>query len=417
MSLYRSGKGGSSKEEINIHRVKWLYVSLVLVLALGLAIPAVAQQLNNSEVPGSVIVFPKFISGTYRGEPNSQFEISVGCPRRNADGSCFFPEGFRVKIKAHWVCPADQKFEHKYICKETDFDLYTTVYGTISFSPANVGAPAGFPTTPLAPTAGGVQRVPPPPCERGYLIAWVVDTADRPIHFNALIGDAIIRDANGSVSAYNGIPIQAITLTGLLGQGLDTGLLIAGGLALGSPLPFTGLPIPVTIAGVVVATPSYALVSTGIQGSVRFDAGLRPGPAVTTDLTLLTLDVRSNRSNNPVSVDLNFYNANEYLVSTFWEFICWTEVSLSDVNGSTDFIYSGLTAADMGTQKGLVVSDFAIKLPFANVADDTGAVTLLGIVTTSVYNGTAYAYSYLLYHNNFYAFTTFFPTAFTGFVP
>jgi hypothetical protein len=146
-----------------MHRVKWLHVSLLLLLALGLATPAVAQ-LYNSEVPGSVIVFPKFIDGTKNGEPNSQFEISVVCPVRTAGGSCVFPEGFRVKLKAHWVCPADQTFEHKYICKETDFDLYTTVFGTIVFSPANTGA-GGFPTTPLTPTSGGIQKVPAPPCK------------------------------------------------------------------------------------------------------------------------------------------------------------------------------------------------------------------------------------------------------------
>ena len=66
-----------------MHRVKWLHVSLLLLLALGLATPAVAQ-LYNSEVPRSVIVFPKFIDGTKNGEPNSQFEISVVCPVRTA---------------------------------------------------------------------------------------------------------------------------------------------------------------------------------------------------------------------------------------------------------------------------------------------------------------------------------------------
>jgi hypothetical protein len=221
--------------------------------------------------------------------------------------------------------------------------------------------------------------------------------ADQPINFNALIGDAIIRDANGSVSAYNGIPIQAIPV----GIPVATGLPIAIG-ANGS-LPFTGLP------------GAYALVSNNIQSSVRFEAGLSPGPAVTTDLTLLTLDVLSNRSNYPVYVDLNFYNANEYLVSTFHEFVCWTEVSLSGVNlpdSSDDFISSNLTAADMTTQKGLVVSGVAIKTPYAGIADLAGPVTLLGIVTTSVYNGSSYAYSYSLYHDPFgISATSFQPTA------
>jgi hypothetical protein len=384
-----------------MQRVKWLHVSLLFLLALGLAMPAMAQVVvYDSELPGSVIVFPKFIRGTTDGQPNSSFEISVGCPlglRNPITGACPTPyiEGFRVKLKAHWVCPGDQTFENKYICRETDFDLYTTVFGTISFNPENVGAPAGFPTSPPAPTAGGVQRVPNPPCERGYLIAWVINTNDQPINFNTLIGDAVIRDGNGSVSAYNGIPIQAVPVAGAAGALIAP---FAEGL-----LPFTG------------GAGQYATVSNTVQSSVRFEGGLRPGPeAVTTDLTLLTLDVRSNRSNNPVYVDLNFYNANEFLVSTFTEFICWAELSLSGVNlpaSSEDFINPNLTAASMGTQKGLVVSGPAIKIPFvANAADPVGPVTLLGIVTTSVYNTTTYAYSYSLYHDAIYAPTLFRPT-------
>jgi hypothetical protein len=383
-----------------MYRVKWLHVSLVFLLALVLAIPAMAQTSYDSELPGSVIVFPKFITGTTDGEPNSQFEISVGCPlgvRNSFTGACpGFPEGTRVKLKAHWVCPGDQTFENKYICRETDFDLFTTVFGTISFNPENVGAAANFPATPLVPTGGGTQRVPNPPCDRGYLIAWVVNTQDVPINFNALIGDAIIRDANGSVSAYNGIPIQAAPVAA---AATNTPITVGPT----GELPFTG------------ADGQYAMVSNTIQSSVRFEAGLQPGPAVTTDLTLLTLDVLSNRSNSPVFVDLNFYNANEFLVSTFHEFICWTEVSLSGVNLPEDselpFISSNLTAASMGTQKGLVVSGQAVKVPFVALPTDTpGPVTLLGIVTTSVFDGTSYAYSYSLYHEQSFSQTQFQPT-------
>jgi hypothetical protein len=218
----------------------------------------------------------------------------------------------------------------------------------------------------------------------------VVDTTDRPINFNALIGDAIIRDANGSVSAYNGSPIQAVGAT------VNPPALIAGG---EGSLPFTG------------AAGAYAQVANSIQGSVRFEAGL-PGTAVTTDLTLLTLDVLSNRPNDPIFVDLDFYNANEFNVSTYTEFICWTEVSLSGVNlpaSSLDFINSNLTAASMGTTKGLVVSGPARQFPFAFTTSPDVPVTLLGIVTTSVFDGTSYSYSYSLYHNNFYTPTSFVP--------
>jgi len=366
-----------AKKEENMKRVKWLHVSLLLLLALGLAMPAMAQQLYNSETQGSVIVFPKFIAGTTAtGEPRSEFEISVKCPfPRDPNGFCPFAENTRVKLRAHWVCPADQKFNNKFICQESNFDLFTTIYGTLSFNPANVGA-SPFPTTPLVPTVG-VSRVPVPPCDKGYLIAWVVDNNDRPIKFDALIGDAIIREPNGATSAYNGIPIQAV-------NELATGALIPGG-----NLLFDGVA-------------NYKAVTGVIESSLRFEvpapaAATPPYTTVRTDLTLLTLDVLSNRPNYPTFVDLDFYNANEYLLSTYWEFICWTEVSLTDINPN-------LTEAGMFTRKGLVVSGPAVKFPFVGIADIAGPVTLLGIVETVVTSVTAsgstgQSYSYSLYHD------------------
>jgi hypothetical protein len=379
-----------------MNRVKWLHVSLLFLLVLGLALPAVAQeqrQLADSQEPGSVIIFPKFINGTFEGEPKSYFEISVTCPRKNPDGSCALAEKSPVKLKAHWVCPGTQDFTEKFVCAETDFNLFTTLFGTLVFSPSNVniGNTPAFPTSPLTPSAGGIVRVPAPPCDQGYLIAWVVNNNDQPIKYDALVGDAVIRDTNGAVSAYNGIPIQAhsgLTTTDPIRLGPNGGL------------PFTG------------EEGQYKAVTSVVQGSVRFDAPVDPGPAVTTDLTLLTLDVHSNRPNYPTFVSLNFYNANEINVSTYHEFVCWTEIALSNVNGAEDFINSNLTATGMGTLKGLVVSEPAFKIPFAGIEDTAGQVTLLGIVTTSVFNGTSYAYSYSLYNDSIPFPTTFDPVIF-----
>src|SRR5262245_21052990 len=141
---------------------KWVRVSLLLVLALTLAIPALAQvrdpRLADSQEPGSVIVFPKFIRGTVPldgGDPAPRTEIEVGvvCPKGQ---TC--AEGTRVKIGFHWVCGADQTFEHKYICDEVDFDQFVTVNGKLVFNPEGGTNSATF------------TRIPPPPCDRGYLI-------------------------------------------------------------------------------------------------------------------------------------------------------------------------------------------------------------------------------------------------------
>ena len=173
---------------------KWIRVSLVLMLALGLATVAFAQardpRLSDSQEPGSVIVFHKFITGTVHldGEstPRTEIEVGVVCPK---GAEC--EQDQDVKIRFHWVCPGDQTFENKYICKEVDFDAEVTVNGKLVFDPN-----------------GG--RYPPPPCDRGYLIGWVIDVDNfQPIKFDALIGDATIRETAQDAAAYNAVPIQA----------------------------------------------------------------------------------------------------------------------------------------------------------------------------------------------------------------
>jgi hypothetical protein len=226
-----------------------------------------------------VIVFPKFIRGTVEvdGEvrPRSEIEVGVVCPK-----GAVCPERQTIKIRFHWVCPADQSFQNKYICEEVDFDAFVTVNGKLVFNPdGNV--------------ALGNVTVPPAPCARGYLIGWVINTADQPIKFDGLIGDAVLRESPTAVSAYNAIPIQADTA-------LANGALITlddnGGLV------FDGAP------------GHYTAVTGKIYGDVRY-TNLTPRPILApasiftqTFLTLLTLDVRSNRPNLPTFVDLKFYN-------------------------------------------------------------------------------------------------------------
>jgi hypothetical protein len=347
------------------------------VVLVGLfANSAMAQRsplLADSQEPGSVIVFPKFVRGfvTVDGvpAPRTEFELGVVCPR---GVTC--PERQLIKIRFHYVCGGDQNPFNKFICQEVDFDATVTVNGKLVF---NTEATMQF---------GGNFISPNPPCERGYLIAWVVNTSDQPIKFDGLIGDAVIRESSSAVSAYNAIPIQAHPT--VPGPG---GLITLGPLG---QLIFDGAP------------GHYQAVTGRIFGDVSYDRRVAVAPLTTlrsTFLTLLTLDVRSNRPNFPTFVDIDFYNVNEALLSTFVDFICWREVELSVLNPN-------LTEVGMGSRKGVFKTDAAFKEPIFGVFDDDGPVTLLGIVTTLEGPlGSEREYSYGVFNDSKPIRTIFFP--------
>ena len=165
---------------------KW---GLALMPAFALATPALAYGpalLSDSEQPGSVIVYPKFINSLFGGgsllnvDGNlvSQTEIEIGavCPPAfvAAGGAC--AEHQPIKIRFHWVCPGTEGVNSN-ICPEEDFEVNIMVNGKLAFSAD--GTPINSNSPPL---------VPAPPCARGYLIGWVISPAnDLPIKFDGLI--------------------------------------------------------------------------------------------------------------------------------------------------------------------------------------------------------------------------------------
>jgi len=328
---------------------------LLVLLGIGVAGPAAAWG-NDSEQPGSVLVFPKFIRGTivdgYSGQVNhavTEFELSVVCP---ANTSC---SNNAVFLKANWVCPE---------CREASFNLKTTIGGTLYFNPEGVVSVLGVLTANAFPS-NATTIIPVPPCERGYLIVWAVDSAGRAIKQDGLIGDAVIREptptCNGPCSArgYNAIAIQAgndvantLDLTDLNGNGA---------------LDFNGS--------------EYQMVDGNIVGTVRYEnAGALGG--VRTDLTLLTLDAITNRPNPTTSVGLNFFTPDEAFVDVGTSFVCWKEQRLTDINAS-------LIEQNMG-RKGLVESTYATQI---DTFGATKPVTLLGIVETKESSVRDFAYS------------------------
>ena len=328
---------GRKITQIALTGVGFLFIGFSMTSSPPACAQALDPRLADSQQPGSVIVFPKFIRGFVSPDgvptPSTEFEVGVVCPK-----GAICPEQQRVKIRFHYVCGTNEgDTTNSFICRETDFDAQTTVNGKLIFNPEATTPPGNF-ITPL------------PQCQRGYLIGWVIDQFDRPIKFDGLIGDAVLRESSTAVSAYTAIPIQAHSE-------LATGALVALGGA--GNLVFDGQP------------GHYQTVAGRIFGDVAYDA-----PRRATNLTLLTLDVKSNRPNYPTFVDINFYNAQEALLSTSTEFICWGERQLSTQ------IDTNLTGAGMGSRKGVFVTDPAEKVPIFGISDDAGPATLLGLVET-----------------------------------
>ena len=331
-------------------KVAWGRLLLFLVPALALATPAFAQvrplALSDSQEPGSVIVFPKFLRGTVTPDPvgstpKTEIHVSVQCPN---GATC--PEHMPVKIRFHWVCPAIEGVNSQ-ICRENGFDVTTTVNGTVVFSPGDGSFPGPLPLL-----------IPPAPlCPLGYLIGWVIDTNDQPIKFDGLTGEAVIRESSTSVGAYDAIPIQAAT-------GLATGALITT-----STDPLTG------VHGLVFdgADAHYLAAPGTVKGNVKFDR-TNFVPLSQTFLTLLTLDVRSGQPNYPTGVDIDFYKQDGTLLSESLEFVCWTEVSLTQIDPNLNQTFMG--------RKGSFVTGPAFKFPINGIFDTAGRVTLLGLVET-----------------------------------
>jgi hypothetical protein len=364
---------------------KFVWSALLLAPALGLAAPASAAfPLADPSEPGSVIVFPKWRTGTVSVDgvtlPQTEIELGAVCP---VGFTC--PEHQPIKVRFHWVCGGDDKIDNKYICPSTDFDVFLTVDGKAVFDPNNIAiAGSQFHHVSLPPF-----NIDGTPCVRGYLIGYVVNTSDQPIKFDGLIGDGVIRNTATSASAYRAITIQA-----------DPALANLALIKL-NPDPFNAGQSALSFDG---GAGHYAEVTGQIFGDVKYDDPVGPVFAQT-NFTLLTLDVRQNKPNFPTYVDLKFWSEDEVIESTSLHFICYGQFQLSRIDPN-------LTRQQMGFRKGVFESDQANKQPIGGVNDLAGFVTLLGLVHTFEGADATVAertYIYEPYNNSFPIPTEFLP--------
>lgn len=115
--------------------------ALLLIPALALVTPAFVfppAGLGDSEQPGSVIIYPKFVNlpaVNVDGNTVPQTEIEIGavCLPAFVAGGGTCAEHQPVTVLFHWVCPGAEGVNSN-ICPEEDFEVNLTVPGKLAFS-------------------------------------------------------------------------------------------------------------------------------------------------------------------------------------------------------------------------------------------------------------------------------------------
>jgi hypothetical protein len=252
--------------------------------------------------------------------------------------------------------------------------------------------------------ANGIYtKIPRPPCEdfpepdgdtrtnEAYLIVWVTDAGLNPIKFDGLVGDAILRPREEqTLETYNPLPIQA-------GEFFSTGDRTAADI--GGALAFDGFHYK-QVTGTIIGTIRYPgrTFATAAAKMANTSTG-----RITTKLSLLTLDVLSNRVNDVTFVDFDFYNEAEVHHSAATSFVCYVTRDLDGSQGDRPPIDPFLNKR-FG-RKGLVVSGPAQRL-------DGTRVSLVGLfeVLEDPDAEDERAYANPLYHDGTPVTTTFFPS-------
>jgi hypothetical protein len=318
----------------------------LLTVGLATAAPCFAQgsEATLGEASGSVIVFPKFLKGSVAvdGTIKAQTDIKVEAQCLK-DASC--PENDLVKIRFHWICPGSENIVPQNVCTDTGFDVTLSPNRGVLLTAEDAELPGDH----LAPT---------PPCPRGYLIGWVIDpTTRRPIKYDALTGDAILRAPGGAIASYEAITIRA-----------DPNLAIGADITTEID-PRSGTQALVFDGG----AGHYQAVAESLPTNLVYHKLTGPLSSSESFLIVLTLDVRLNRPNYPTFIDLDFRAEQGQHKSTSWDFRCWKEIS----NPSSG---PNFTLAGTRTRNAVVISGQAVKVPDRDISDIPGPVTLLGLV-------------------------------------
>lgn len=321
-------------------RKSLMLTSLALAGAI-LAGPAAAQVFDG-DTPGSVLVFPKFQVRADDGQVNAQNATQIRIANESQDD-----------ITVHLL----------YVCGKRK------VVG----DPQQVLCPAENRTVDLTGHETWVRDVETffrPSCKEGYIIAYAYDGVRKvAISHNRLKGSYhIFRTQPNRQSAE-----QAIAIQSPVAMGADTDLNGDG------RLDFDGA--------------EYRHVANTLDTDFR---GTSFNPLRASELTLLTLDVRSGGQNFPTRVGIDYWNEYEVPFSASHEFFCWDQIRL-------DHISSQFRVNNLGSLYGLLV-----VTPLHNgITDDpTPRKTILGAIREV---GQGFHTMRNLYHDQVQRSTAFIP--------
>lgn len=185
-----------------------------------------------------------------------------------------------------------------------------------------------------------------PPCERGFVIGYAVDRATGPISFNYLIGTYNIF-AGRRLGSDNAFAIQSVK---------------ADLQPLGGPNGFS-------------FTPGLTQDFAEIGGVLVSDFRANPASTVGSRLLLLDIGAALGKRNPISSVLVDFWNSAEEPFSSSWEFVCWTEASLDQIDAN-------FLADNLGTTHGSMRVESALSCPVAGLCPPflPRAPLLLGVI-------------------------------------
>ncbi len=240
--------------------------------------------------PGSFLVFPLF---DVRPGYATQIRIT------NTSSST------SARVQLNFVCPGTRDDNY---CDALDRHIAITPYGTYVANVADFN----------------------PPCQEGYIVAFVENGNYEAIAFDHLIGSYHIAH-EGSREAASAISIQSVKEEG---ENLGADDELQFGATSGPDPDYKSLPTH---------------LFTDFQ-AVHNGAG--------SELILLTLDTIAGGYNPITSFDIRFWNEREVPFSTSWEFVCWTRVPLERIDYN-------FFADNLGTNYGAIALWPEPKCPIA----------------------------------------------------